>query len=1066
MIEATKSAVRRPLSCDDSDKAGVRMRNRLPQNLLASAIAVLVSGTTAFAQQPAQEQVTVTGSRIQRETGFTTPVPVTAVTIEELNTFQPGTTIADQLDQLPQFFQTESAQRGGGALFGSAGRSSLNMRAMGAQRTLVLLDGARIVPADRDGAVHVDNIPTALLSQVEVVTGGASAAYGADALAGVTNFRLNRNYTGLDLTVGTGVTDFGDGEQFKASLAYGVELADRVHFIGSIDHHTIDEIVRDPGVDDMGEWFQRWGVVEDPVWTAGDHSGPRRLVLPNVHSTLHTPTGRINSGRNAAGQTIPFSLAGLNFSMDGQSLRPFVAGDVVGVGTGDQSGGPEAVIANLAFNGGPNGAQVINDNYFAGITYDIDDSTRFWSNLLVGNTESNQRNRRGIPHLTNPWYGQIFVTNPYLPVSVRQAMIDEGVDSFRIERQGNVVGVPGQWGDHETALNRYKSWTLQVGLDHDLGDNWSMQFRAQSGQSDRYTTVLNEIRVDREFMAMDAVEVYTDLRDLTDDAGTGGPDGLPDLVPLAQTGAAGTTIICNVQRYNPTPLEFQAAVVGVKVPAPQGDATLGGPADLVPIPGPIGPDVVDNCKPLNVLGQGNASASAANYVTSQKEGFGRVSQDFAEILFTGDISEGIGAGSFALAVGATWRQQSFWQYGAPVELMAYGPPRNAPQIGIRGFPPGFTGGSANLHEFSTVPVISGGYDVWEAFGELNLPLFESDDGNRAFEVDVAARYSEYSTSGGINSNKIGVVWQIVEPIRFRATQSRDVREPTFAERFNLQGGGGTVNDPVLGGASFPITTASGGNPNLKPEEADTVTAGFVITPGKAPGFQFSVDWFDIDLSDAVGSLGAQRIVNGCFAGDQSLCALISRDPVTQVIGTVRNVFLNIDSARVRGIDYELHWGMEPNLFKNQTENLTVRVLAGHQLEDSTTLSSGVTNENQNEFSQPALTGLASLRYQIGSYGFNLQQRYIGPSRLNNDWLEGVDIDDNTVASQMTTDLTLFYQHEMPNGSEWQASLAITNLLDEDPPVIASFGQRFSSQTVSNNFDTYGRRYMFNFRYGF
>ena len=144
-----------------------------------------------------------------------------------------------------------------------------------------------------------------------------------------------------------------------------------------------------------------------------------------------------------------------------------------------------------------------------------------------------------------------------------------------------------------------------------------------------------------------------------------------------------------------------------------------------------------------------------------------------------------------------------------------------------------------------------------------------------------------------------------------------------------------------------------------------------------------------------------------------------------------------------------------------------RTLAsGHQLEDSTTLSSGVTNENQNEFSQPALTGLASLRYQIGSYGFNIQQRYIGPSRLNNDWLEGVDIDDNSVASQMTTDLTLFYLHEMPNGSDWQASLAITNLFDVDPPVIASFGQRFSSQTVSNNFDTYGRRYMFNFRYGF
>src|SRR5690606_35077104 len=156
------------------------------------------------AQEPIEE-VTVTGSRIERAVGFTSPVPVTAVTTEELTMLDPNTTLVDQLDALPQFFLTQSAQRGGGVLFGTAGGSYLNMRGMGDQRTLILIDGARTVPADRNSRVNIDNIPSALLQRVEVVTGGASAAYGADALAGVTNFILNREFEGLRFDVRTGM---------------------------------------------------------------------------------------------------------------------------------------------------------------------------------------------------------------------------------------------------------------------------------------------------------------------------------------------------------------------------------------------------------------------------------------------------------------------------------------------------------------------------------------------------------------------------------------------------------------------------------------------------------------------------------------------------------------------------------------------------------------------------------------------------------------------------------------------------------------------------------------------
>ncbi len=379
-----------------------------------------------------------------------------------------------------------------------------------------------------------------------------------------------------------------------------------------------------------------------------------------------------------------------------------------------------------------------------------------------------------------------------------------------------------------------------------------------------------------------------------------------------------------------------------------------------------------------------------------------------------------------------------------------------------------------------MPVINGGYDVWEAFTEFNLPLWAS--GPRRLELDLAARYSDYSTSGGINSHKTGLNFQVAEPIRLRATVSRDVREPTFAERFNLQGGGGNIQDPMFGGNTFEITVTSGGNPDLDPEIADTTTMGIVIQPKKLPGLQFSIDGYDIDVSGAVGQLNQQRIVNECAAGNAALCALITRDPNTHVVTNVRNVFLNINKARVRGIDYELLWNTTPNWFKSQEEALSLRFLAGRLLEDSTTVPGSAPLDLAGQFDEPDLTAVATARYQIGKWGVNLQQRYIAPSVLSVQnyvqFAPGVvpgpnqfTIDDNTVQSKMYTDLTVSYEHPLNGGHSWDLSLAVTNLLDADPPVIAYFDQRFSAQYAiggggqsGNNFDVYGRRFLLTFRY--
>src|SRR5690606_14145494 len=197
--------------------------------------------TPLFAQQNLEE-IQVTGTRIRATDGMVMPTPVTAVTPAELQSFQPGSTVAEQLNSLPQFFGNGSQLRGGPPLFGDGGGLLLDMRNLGTTRTLVLFDGSRVVPADKRGTVNVDTLPTALMRTVDVVTGGASAAYGADALGGVTNFVLDREFQGLKAEVGTGVTEVGDGFRWNTSIAGGTRIGERTHVIGSLQAMHINQI--------------------------------------------------------------------------------------------------------------------------------------------------------------------------------------------------------------------------------------------------------------------------------------------------------------------------------------------------------------------------------------------------------------------------------------------------------------------------------------------------------------------------------------------------------------------------------------------------------------------------------------------------------------------------------------------------------------------------------------------------------------------------------------------------------------------------------------------------------
>src|SRR5690606_29197095 len=219
----------------------------------------------------------------------------------------------------------------------------VNVRGLGTDRTLVLLDGRRVPPADRNSSVDTNLFPEALVQRVEVVTGGASAAYGADALSGVVNFILDTRFEGFDTKIQGGETRYGDGDSWEASFTGGLPIGERMHLTFSADGFHQHEIQgKIAGLDDR-DWFGRWGFVTNPEWSPNDPPGthPQRLVLPNVHSTQFTPGGKINQPG--------FSYDQHTFIGDGTETRLFIPGPIAVFDTGtlSTSGGPEFEIAHL-----------------------------------------------------------------------------------------------------------------------------------------------------------------------------------------------------------------------------------------------------------------------------------------------------------------------------------------------------------------------------------------------------------------------------------------------------------------------------------------------------------------------------------------------------------------------------------------------------------------------------------------------------------------------------------------------------------------------------------------------
>ena len=274
---------------------------------IAAAVALALAGVQAgFAAEEQLEEIQVTGSRITLAPGMTAPTPVTSVTAEDMESLGPNQ-IIDSLNALPVFRNNSNANQSLGGQ--NSGGANVNMHGIGTNRTLTLLDGRRVVSSNRFGSVDVNILPSMLFKNVETVTGGASASYGTDAVAGVTNFILDTKFEGVELKAQAGETFRNDGGNKEYGIAFGHSfMNDRLHVIGSWSHNQLD-LLEGTDLQDKRSYLKHWGYVTNPAAT-----GPSLLTAPNVVPTDFGTTIQFNAAAGNALDRLVFDGTGQQFS--------------------------------------------------------------------------------------------------------------------------------------------------------------------------------------------------------------------------------------------------------------------------------------------------------------------------------------------------------------------------------------------------------------------------------------------------------------------------------------------------------------------------------------------------------------------------------------------------------------------------------------------------------------------------------------------------------------------------------------------------------------------------------
>lgn len=1009
---------------------------------LACAL-VLAAGLpldSASAQELDQEQesaeesaplITVTGSRIKRDPNATAPLPVSTLSSQDFQNF--GTTDATAaLRLIPALISSgtvaDSIERGAGGI----GQATLNLRQLGANRTLVVIDGWRHVSGVAGSqTVDVATIPRLLIEQVEVLTGGASAVYGADAVTGVVNYILKRDYEGIMIDSQMGVSSKGDGRSYRIEGIAGKNFADGRGNVTLAAGYTKDEEIlfgdreftRDNGrgnnsttYSNPDRRFQRGDI--NPA-TMPNFANRFRLGGPGPSATrfpfgplIPTPAQArtlFPGGVTAAEQALIDRAANSSAFVIGADPRfaissnrglifrndfDFFTADTNNNGIRDCN---ESFIGRTGFGGG--GCLVTNDD--GTVRPFVDGIIATGANQFGGDGAVERTNETSLIPGSERIYAnlranfefspaaQIWVDAKYVRTNtVSRNNYNTFYDSLFIapdnpfipavlRPDANAAGglrISRDFLDLGPGISRAERDTYRIvaGIEGPIASNLKYEVVGNYGRTDNVNTFSNSVLYDRLFAAIDVV---TDPR-------TGQP-------------ACRSTV-------NPS------------APPHPGSEFF---PEIAPGFFTFRPGANSGCVPANLFrGINSVSPEATAWITTPTTNRFRLEQTVVTGLLSGDTSGflNLPGGAIGFLVGAEYRKEKASSKFDDLILGIL--PANSPAGPAGAFIGDFSPNQQLVFDAATRQFNAGGsFDVKEAFAELNIPLLKDAPFFHELSFGAAGRFANYSTVGDTFTWNVNGVWAPIPDLRLRGTYAQAIRAPNIAELFNPQQGATfrpndpcsqsnidrllASNDPAAQnrlancradgipvGYEDPLTArfsgTSGGNPNLSEETATTWTAGAVIQPRFIRGLTLSADYYSIKIEDAIQAVTAQDIVDTCYdlpTFPNDFCSLFSRNrtpgsPTFLGLNFLRQTQINFAKLETRGIDFQANYNF--SIGKN---NFGLRV-AGNWTERLDRffdpIRADVVNPGLRELGAPEWSGFGSATWNRGIFTLNYGVQYI------------------------------------------------------------------------------------------
>lgn len=951
---------------------------RFSRYLVAPALlaAAWITSPAAVAQEDEEriEEITVTGSRlIRRDLDAASPV----VVVSEAAVRSAGNvTIEETLNELPQLASdnTSSVNSGGGS-----GILTADLRGLNPERTLVLVNGRRFTPADSRGLTDLSSIPDALVERIEIITGGASAVYGSDAIAGAINFIMKDDFEGMEASYHFGQTDKSDATTHKWDLTIGGNFADgrgNAVISGSYtDRGNIFFADRD---------YSAISLFESGGGLVPGGSGN----IPGTGLFLNTASLEALNGLSFDPATAcPGTISGLRFGEGGEVL-PFCD--------------PED-----RYNFAP-------DNYllrplervqFSSIAhFDINDLVTAYTELYYMDNRNEWQqapNAGGLQTSGAPRGSYLipdYATNPILFDPVRQLLIDNAA-TFDPDGDGTAELIGTGRRSTETGPRNYKydrtSYSATAGLRGDfeaMGSNWLWDSFFQFQRSNTDEDIAGQLSSLRLALGSDVII---------------DPD----------TGEA----VC------------RNAFVG--------------------------------CVPVNFLGIGAVTPEAAAFISPNHGVTNVLQRTVYGAGITGDLLD-LPAGALAVAFGVEHRAE---EYDFRPDTAAQGGEFGDPQ-----------------------PPIFGELDLTEFYAEARVPLLEGAPMAQYLGLELAGRTSDYSTIGNVFTWKAGAEWAPVDWLRFRGAYNVAIRAPNLDELFATQTIGFAAGDDLCDKDFNPTEaekalcveqgvspdeidtfdhlnvgfgTQSGGNPDLGEEESDTWTVGAVISPPFAQGLNLTIDYYNIEIENAIDQLSAQQIVNSCFRqldNSAETCQAIHRFSNGQ-IDFVSATLKNIASLKASGLDFQVDYAFDlPNgmALLQDSAQMNLQFVASWGFENENVSEPGEPGldclghfggacSGFNVFMQPDAKYYFNATYLSGDFTGRFQARHIPGLTL----VEGATNVVPSVSAKTYLDLNVDYLI----GDSLTLFFGIDNIADTEPPIVG-FSLAGDANVDISLYDVLGRRY--------